>query len=248
MKKLLKREQFKSVLASGVLLLGLLLNMGCDYDKKDDFAALRANPTVERAGPYIVIGSIASAAEYLQTGFEDVAKIYRTPSKKLKAGSDTLTLSQGQHLLYPQGSEPSLFGELIFENISQDNVVLFIESMSQALESQGFSYVKLEAGSKFKYQHNVPPALVKVGAAAKSAGAVTAAKVVAVIGSVIIVGEELKSVYNGRFKCNLSTKAIQPDECVGLCKQGTCQGVPGKTQQYGPRFLGMAEPTACSCQ
>lgn len=247
MKGILTLGSLAKMQTGGVLLAVLLMAGGCDRSVEDPLAALRANPTVEDAGPYIVFGAMVAAAEYLETDVDDIAAVLRSPSRRISPTAGSLDLSEGQFLIYPEGTEPTLFEELVFENTSQERVVLFVESMDQTRESQGFSYVKLEPGSKFVYQHNVHPAVVKVGVFLKGVATATVTKVIVVVGVVIIVGEELRSAFNSNFACNLSTKAIQPDECVGSCPGGICQGVPGSTQPYGFGWMGLAEPTACGC-
>lgn len=231
------------------LILLLLFTFGCSRDTYEEMAALRVNPSAEDAGPFIVFGAMLAAADYLEMDFEDVASVLQSPAVLVDSSTASQGLSEGQFLLYPESTEPSVFEEVFFENTSNEKIVLFLESFGPSRESQGFSYVKLEPGSKFRYVHNVHPAVVKVGVFLKGVATGTAAKVVVGTSVIIIIGEEAKSAFRSNFACNLSTKAIQPDECVGSCTAGTgtCQGIPGSYVQYGAAWMGMAQPTACGC-
>ena len=63
---------------------------------------------------------------------------------------------------------------------------------------------------------------------------------------VVVVGEEVSEFIDSFGTCTRTAKFLQPDVCTGSCTGGrVC--VISTFQTYGPAFMGMVEPTACSC-
>jgi len=244
----MKASFYKAIYSIVLPLFFSVLLLGCKKNHKDDLQSLLTNPSVQNAGPVMVIGAMAAAAEYLNMDFDAVSKILKDSAGIVRFSSDSVALGIGQTLLYPNSPDSTLFGELTFENTSGEKAVLFLESFGPNRESQGFSYIKLEPGNKFRYQHNLPPAVVKVVAVVKAIGGAAATKAIVVTGVVILVGGELRALIYDQFSCNLTSKAIMPNVCVGYCtKPSECLLDPGSYKPYGPAWLGMSQPTACVC-
>jgi len=243
------RASYLKHLVGFTILLGLLLASGCGRDATGNaMIALSASPDADSAGPYIVFGGMVVAADFLDASFENVKAVIESPAEVVRVTNGmSIDLSQGQVILIPQsGPDQLAFGVLVYENASTENLVLFMEPVGPDGVSQGISIVKLEPGDKYVFAHNLPPWLVRIATLAGKALTHTVVKGTLVVTLVVVVGEEVGEFIGSFGTCNRTGKFLQPDVCVGSCTGG--RGCYFTTvQSYGPAFMGMVEPTACSC-
>lgn len=244
------RASYPKHLLGFAVLLSLLLASGCGRDATGDaMIALSASPDADRAGPYIVFGGMVVAADFLDAPFENVTAVIGSPAEVVRVTDGmSLDLSQGQVILIPQaGPDQLAFGELVYQNTSTENLVLFMEPVGPDGVSQGISIVNLAPGDRYVFEHNWPPWLVRIGTTAGEVLTHTAVKATLAITLVVVIGEEVSEFIDSFGTCIRTAKFLQPDVCVGSCTGG--RGCFITTfQNYGPAFMGMVEPTACACQ
>jgi len=252
-----RNANFRKWISIGALALFASILLGCAgnsgigeniikefRDKKD--AIIEFQKERGKIGAFAMPSYIAIASQFLDRPFIEINDIILNSGKghEVLLGSN-IVLTEGKHILVaqdPRNQNFSAFDAIEFENQGGGRLILMLESFTEFLEPQGFSYIQLEPGATYTFKHNAYAAIVSL---AIIGNPVTATML---FDEVVLDGGAYILEHVAGWTCQLLPQLVMPDECFGTCTPGTTLCVITVYAPYGPWWAGLAQAGACGCR